>query len=296
MTSTLQTMGVINITPDSFSDGGHYNCFESCRKHISVLISQGIQYLDIGAESTAPFNDSINREEEQRRYRDIFFPVLSSFSKLPTLSIDTYRPETFLWVFKCLREKGFTGDIIWNDVSGVLDEKTFEIIDHLKIGYIYTYNRIVSRKDIGNHLKFIGKEDVFEEAVKYFQRGIKSLSSLIPVQKIWLDPGFGFSKAIEQNWDMVERLPSLFHKFGDYTFLLGVSRKRFLQSMIESDNDEEKRKKSEFLHLLLCTEWMQTLPWERFVVRLHDPEISLLARNYVTKRKSLRHQSSSHQW
>ena len=283
MSLTLQTMGVVNITPDSFSDGGHYNCFERCHKHIQGLISQGVQYLDIGAESTAPLNDSITGEEEQRRYRDIFFPALTAFSALPTLSIDTYRPETFSWFFKCLREKGFAGDVIWNDVSGVLDDKTFEVLDQLKVGYIYTYNRIARREDIGRHWEFIGQGDVFEEAMSYFKRGIKSLSSILPTQKIWLDPGFGFSKAIEQNWVLVKRLPSLFHEFGEHTFLLGVSRKRFLQSMVVSDDSEEKRKKSELVHTLLCADWMRTLPRERLVVRLHDPEISLLAMNYVTR-------------
>ena len=280
MSCVLQTMGIVNITPNSFSDGGCYNSVKSCREHIEYLIHNGVSYLDIGAESTAPFNDSITQEEEWHRYRNIFLPVLADISALPSLSIDSYRPETFLQVFNCLRETGFAGEVIWNDVSGVLDEKTFEVLDCLEIGYIYTYNRVVRREDIGNHLQHIGKEDVLEEAISYFQAGVKTLKSLLPTQKIWLDPGFGFSKDIGQNWDLANGIPSLLEEFDNHTFLLGVSRKRFLQSMVISENDKERREKSEFFHLLFCAEWVQTLPLEQFVVRLHEPEVALMARRW----------------
>ena len=285
MSVPFQTMGIVNITPDSFSDGGNYNHFKKCHKHMGNLVSQGVQYLDIGAESTAPFNDSITEEEEKKRYKDIFFPAIVSFPTLSALSIDTYRPETFLWVFKHLREKGFSGNIIWNDVSGVLDEKTLETLEYSKASYIYTYNRVERREDVGDHLKFVGEKNVFEEVRDYFKRGIEKLSLVLPRQKIWLDPGFGFSKNIEQNWDLLKHVPTLLGQFMEHTFLLGVSRKRFLQSMVAVGSAEEKRRKSEYFHLLLCAEWMRTVPLERFVVRLHDPEIALSAMNYAMKMK-----------
>ena len=165
----------------------------------------------------------------------------------------------------------------------MLDEKTIDTLDRFKINYIYTYNRITRREDVGNHLQYIGKGDVFEEAVSYFKTGLKVLKSILPKQKVWLDPGFGFSKSIEQNWVLAKKVPSLFGEFSEHTFLLGASRKRFLQSMIISENKDKKRKKSELFHALLCSDWMRTLPLKRTVVRLHNPEIILSVSNYIEK-------------
>ena len=109
MSLPVQIMGVLNITPDSFSDGGFYNTVEKCRKHIKYLIDKGIQYLDVGAESTAPFNNSITQEEELLRYKNLFLPVVTDIPTLPSLSIDTYRPETFIEVFKSLKKTGISG-------------------------------------------------------------------------------------------------------------------------------------------------------------------------------------------
>ena len=280
MNPAFQTMGVVNITPDSFSDGGHYNSSEGCRQRLEHLIASGVRYFDIGAESTAPFNDPITGKEEWSRYRENFFPALKSLNTSSVLSIDTYRPETFEKVFIHLREEGFAGEVIWNDVSGVLDEKGLDVLQRLQVGYIYTYNRVGRREEVGNHVQYAVEGDVFEEARSSFHRGVKTLKSVVPVQKIWLDPGFGFGKTIEQNWDLVKQLPALLGEFKEHTFLLGVSRKRFLQSMVTSD---DKKAKSEWPHVLLCADWMRTLPMERVVIRLHDPEIPLLARRYLDK-------------
>ena len=281
MNSGLRIMGIVNITPNSFSDGGLYNSFESCRRHMVNLISQGVECLDIGAESTAPFNDSIPEKEEWRRYRDIFSLALESIPQVPALSIDTYRPQTFRRVFDHLREKGFMGNVIWNDVSGIPDDAALELLGNLRIHYICTHNPVHRREDTGNHSQYATEGDVVEEIISCFRKRIKKLKEVLPIQKIWLDPGFGFGKKIGQNWDLIKKIPLLMKEFDGHTFLLGASRKRFLQSMIPSGNDHEKKKKSEFLHLLLCADWMRTLPLERVMIRLHNPEIALLAKNTI---------------
>ena len=159
----------------------------------------------MGRSPPPPFNDSITGEEERRRYGEIFIPALEPASSVPLLSIDTYRPETFREIFVCLREKGFEGDVIWNDVSGVLDDKTFEVLASLDVGYVYTHNRVGRREEVGQHLKYAKKGDIVKEVVSYFQNGVERLKKVIPIQKIWLDPGFGFSKEIAQNWGFGER-------------------------------------------------------------------------------------------
>ena len=282
MIQSLQTMGIVNITPNSFSDGGMYNSVENCHLRMAKLVSQGVKYLDIGAESTAPFNTAITAQEEWNRYKNIFLPAWENLSSSISLSIDTYRPETFFRVYEGLRERGFKGFIIWNDIGGVLDDNTLHTLDKLSAGYIYTFNRIVARSEVGNHSHYAGKAgNVLDETTAYFEEGIRILKSLLPVKKIFLDPGFGFSKDVQENWHLLKGLPTLFQEFGDHNFLLGVSRKRFLQSLVEKESGEDKKNKSEFFHLLLCVDWMRILPLDRLVVRMHDPTLAAMASRYV---------------
>ena len=294
MTSPLALMGVVNITPDSFSDGGRYYSVESCQERINALVGAGVDYLDIGAESTAPFNCAITPEEEWRRYREIFFPSVENFSRLPSISIDTYRPETFCRVYGGLRERGFGGDIIWNDVSGIVDERTFEVLKRYpEISYVYTHNRVPHREETVNHRQYLREEfpsaKFLEEVEEYFYGGIEKLKSFLPLERIWLDPGLGFGKSIEQNWYLAQNLPDLVSRLNGHTFLVGISRKSFLQDAVkevhpEGDGDWLKQK-SEFLHALFYLDWRRELAGRKVVIRLHDPTLPALAQVYLHRRE-----------
>jgi len=131
MNSQFQFMQVINITPDSFSDGGKYNSDVGLKKRIEEAISWDTPYLDIGAQSTAPMNAPIDESDELDRFETYLLPVLIN-KLIPSstcLSIDTYRPLVFEKVYKWIKEYLPHNQIIFNDVSGVLDQ---ELIDLMK--------------------------------------------------------------------------------------------------------------------------------------------------------------------
>ena len=272
-------MGIVNITPDSFSDGGCYNQVENCRRYLEYLIAEGIDYLDIGAESTAPMGQKISSEEEKRRFKDIFFPAIKDFVKIsPAISIDTYRPETFLWAYEKLRENGFQGKIIWNDVGGIIDEKIIETLQHCSSAdYIYTHNFVTKREEISNHMAFVREElegdELLKEIHRCFTQGLDRLSRFVLSNRIWLDPGFGFSKNVRQNWYLSKNIEYLTKKNRKRRFLLGISRKRFLR--------EHAGCEVELLQGLIYMVWRKKLSFKRITVRVHDFKIPKFVESHL---------------
>ena len=199
--SQSDVMGVINITPDSFSDGNQFNTQKTFHKRIEYLLSWGVTLIDVGAESTAPFNPPITGQEERLRFKEIFFPWIVKAKKSPIFSIDTYRPDTFIFVDNFL-QKYFKTFTIWNDVSGVLDEHVFEILkERPYCSYVYSLTTTVKREDSSHHMNNpfpfhpceIGKKakENFFSVYELFKK--KRLE-----KQLILDPAFGFSKTFEQ--------------------------------------------------------------------------------------------------
>ena len=218
-------MGVINITPDSFSDGGQFLDTTEAVKHALELIREGANIIDLGGESTRPGALRVKLEEEQARV----LPVIEALVLNPEfkasgaiISIDTMNAQTAALAVAA-------GAAIVNDVSGGLaDEQMFAQLKNLKCKYIVSHWRGFSETmDSLNNYTSVAK-DVAEELI---ERVAKAEAAGISRDRLIIDPGLGFAKDIAQNWHLVARLDEL-EKL-ELPILVGASRKRFLAGALE---------------------------------------------------------------
>jgi len=210
----MLVMGILNVTPDSFADGGKYFSPESAISRGLEMISEGVDVIDIGGESTRPGADRIDSVEEQRRT----LPVIEALSgKGAEISIDTISADT-------AKKAVGVGASIVNDVSGgKADAQMFSTVAALGCKYILMHWRGHS-KDMNSLAVY---EDVVVEVINELKEQIARAVALgIKKENIVLDPGLGFSKDVRHNWEILERLQEL-QTLG-YPILIGGSRKRFL--------------------------------------------------------------------
>ncbi len=211
-------MSIVNITPDSFYDGGKYDSESDVLKDVEEKINSGANIIDIGASSTRPNSDEITEKEEWKRLKDVLISIRSNFPDI-LLSVDTYRAS----VAKKSAEHGI--DII-NDISGGnLDSLMFKTIADLNIPYILMHIQ-GKPKTMQNNPKYL---NVVEEVKKDFESKINQLINL-GFNKIILDPGFGFGKSLENNYQLLKSL-NIFSSF-NYPILAGVSRKSMINRVI----------------------------------------------------------------
>ncbi len=221
-------MGVVNITPDSFSDGGQFLDSSQAVQHALSLIAEGANIVDLGGESTRPGALRIKLVEEQSRV----LPVIKSLVSHPeflasqaTISIDTMNAETAALAVQA-------GAKIVNDVSGGLaDKQMFENLKDLDCKYVVSHWRGFSETmDSMNNYQVVAL-DVAEELR---DRVSKAEEAGISRDRLIIDPGLGFAKDMAQNWHLVARLDEL-EKLG-LPILVGASRKRFVAGALEPDN------------------------------------------------------------
>ena len=212
--SSPMIMGILNVTPDSFYDGGFYDNQKKVIDQVEKMINDGASIIDIGGYSSRPGADNISPEVELARVLPIVKLIKERFSKI-LISIDTFRSE----VAKQCVENG--ADII-NDISGgSLDSKMFETVAKLNVPYIIMHMR-------GNPSNMMDKtdyENIIEEMENYFSKKIE-LAKSFGVNDIIIDPGFGFAKTTNQNFDILKNLTYL--KKLDKPLLVGVSRKSMI--------------------------------------------------------------------
>ena len=221
-------MGVINITPDSFSDGGEFLDLDQAKSQALKLVSEGANIIDLGGESTRPGALRVKLEEEQARV----LPVIEALIKDPVfiaskaqISIDTMNAETAALAVAA-------GAVIVNDVSGGLaDEQMFAKLKNLDCKYVLSHWRGFSETmDSMNNYTSVAK-DVASELI---ERVSKAEAAGISRDRLIIDPGLGFAKDIAQNWHLVARLDEL-EKL-ELPILVGASRKRFLAGALEPDD------------------------------------------------------------
>ena len=211
-------MSIVNITPDSFYDGGKYDSESDVLKDVEDKINSGANIIDIGASSTRPNSDEITEKEEWQRLKGVLISVRANFPDI-LLSVDTYRAS----VAKKSADHGI--DII-NDISGGnLDSLMFETVADLNIPYILMHIQ-GSPKTMQNNPKYL---NVVQEVKKDFESKITQLINL-GFNKIILDPGFGFGKSLENNYQLLKSL-NVFSSF-NYPILAGVSRKSMINRVI----------------------------------------------------------------
>ena len=211
-------MSIVNITPDSFYDGGKYDSESDVLKDVEDKINSGANIIDIGASSTRPNSDEITEKEEWQRLKGVLISVRANFPDI-LLSVDTYRAS----VAKKSAEHGI--DII-NDISGGnLDSLMFKTVADLNIPYILMHIQ-GTPKTMQKNPKYL---NVVEEVKKDFESKITQLINL-GFNKIILDPGFGFGKSLENNYQLLKSL-NIFSSF-NYPVLAGVSRKSMINRVI----------------------------------------------------------------
>ncbi len=210
----MLVMGILNVTPDSFADGGKHFTFDHAVARGLQMIEEGVDIIDVGGESTRPGAERVSEEEEQHRV----IPVIKALAgKGADISIDTMRAAT-------ARAAVEAGASIVNDVSGgAADPEMFSTVASLGCKYTLMHWRGHS-KDMNSKALY---EDVVEEVIHEVTIQLdKALAAGIKRENIVLDPGLGFAKDTQHNWEILKRLDE-FIALG-YPVLIGHSRKRFI--------------------------------------------------------------------
>lgn len=214
-------MAILNITPDSFSDGGKFFSLDEALKQTEKFIEEGADIIDIGGESTRPNSARISVEEEFRRV----VPIIKAISKQfdIAVSIDTSKSE--------VAEKAVeAGAEIINDISGLLfDEKIGAVAAKYKTGLILMH----LRGDFETMHKLSPVEDILAEVSKGFRQSLEKAKGFgIAENHIALDVGIGFGKTFEQNLELLGKLDKLVKEFPGFPMLVGASRKSFLGKIL----------------------------------------------------------------
>jgi dihydropteroate synthase len=206
-------MGILNLTPDSFSDGGRFNSSERAIARVKTMTGEGADLIDIGAESTRPGFAPISLDTELARLEPLF-PQLVEATDLP-ISIDTTKPEV-------ARRACALGASIVNDIWGLQkDPKMADVVAEAKACIIIMHNRETIEPEL----------DIVGDMMRFFDRSLSLAEGAgIPKEHIMLDPGIGFGKTFSQNLSALHGLDSL----RDYALplLVGVSRKSFLATLL----------------------------------------------------------------
>ena len=270
----IKTMGVINITPDSFSDGDLFNTRDSFIKKWQEL-SSWADIIDIGAESTAPMNQAIDSTQELERHQKIFFPILESLEDPElTLSIDTYKVEVFTEVAKKVHQYWPKTKLIFNDVSGAIDDQLIDCLTNFEIpfSYVYSHNLTPERSKAGNHMQFISPaqgDEFVEQISAYFKSAVEKLKDC--GRKIYLDPCFGFSKTREQNHVLLKAMPSILQEFSSFGFIYAISRKSFLRFPLGMDAKDSKNQMIlDHMQSILIFDFLKSINKGEIIFRVHD--------------------------
>ncbi|OQY03318.1 MAG: dihydropteroate synthase [Bacteroidetes bacterium 4572_117] len=223
--SKAVVMGILNITPDSFYDGNAYNNKEKVHKRIQQIVNEGALIVDIGAYSSRPGAAHISEYEELNRLSPALEVVAKFFPNL-VVSVDTFRSGVARHVVNNY------GVSIINDISaGGLDNKMFETVSKLNIPYIMMHMRGTPN----NMQDFTSYNDLIPEIIDYFAEKIYRLKN-IGQKDIIIDPGFGFSKKLDQNYELLKRLKE-FNIF-ELPILAGISRKSMIYKRLNISPEE----------------------------------------------------------
>ncbi len=220
-------MGILNVTPDSFSDGGEFNNRETALVQARDMIAHGVDIIDIGAESTRPNAESVTVEEELKRV----IPVIEQLrqeSSIP-ISIDTTKA--------IVAQKAIAaGADIVNDISGAtFDEQMLVTVAQLKVPLILMHLR-GNPKTMQSLTDY---QDVVAEVIQFLSMQVtKATASGIAKDKIIIDPGIGFAKTAEQSLELLQRLGEL--KALELPILVGVSRKSFMAPILQQNDPKER--------------------------------------------------------
>ncbi len=217
-------MGILNVTPDSFYDGGVYKKDADILSKVEKMINEGATFIDVGAYSSRPNADHISEEEELKRILPVINLVLKEFPDT-IISADTFRS-------KVAKESIQAGASVINDISaGNLDSNMFKTIAKLRVPYI-----MMHMKGTPQTMRTLTDyKDLLKEVLFYFSERIAAAKQMGIIDLI-IDPGFGFSKTIDQNFELLNKLEYL--RFTELPMLVGVSRKSMIFKSLNSSPKE----------------------------------------------------------
>jgi dihydropteroate synthase len=243
-------MGILNLTPDSFADGGRHFSYSDALNRSREMITEGVDIIDVGGESTRPGAERVSESEEIDRV----VPIITELIELgATVSIDTMRAAT-------ARAAIAAGATYVNDVSGALADTQMPalIAANPNIQYIAMHWR--------GHSKDMQEQAVYKDVVREVKAELEErvdalLKAGVNVDQIILDPGIGFAKTAEHNWELLRNVDRL--SLLGFPLLIGASRKRFLGELLERPDTDER----DFATVALTTELARQGIWG---VRTHS--------------------------
>ena len=217
-------MGILNTTPDSFFSGSRSQNIDSALKRIEKLLTEGADFIDIGGMSTRPGSAEVSESEELERVVPVVEKAVLEFPEI-IISVDTYRS-------KVARETAEVGAAIINDISaGSMDEELLKTVADLKVPYILMHMQ-GSPQNMQTNPSY---GDVTLEVNEFLSMKINELKSL-GIHDIILDPGFGFGKTLEHNYELFRQINTL--GFGDFPLLVGISRKSMITQLFKISAEE----------------------------------------------------------
>ncbi len=216
-----KVMGILNITPDSFYDGGKYKDENSILSRVEKMLSEGATFIDVGAYSSRPGADAVSETEELHRIIPIVKLLVNRIPAI-NLSVDTFRSEV-------ARQCILNGAAMINDISGgTLDTEMLPTVAKLKVPYIMMHMRGTPQ----NMQKNTSYNDVLKEILFYFSERVHS-ARVLGIKDIIIDPGFGFAKTLEQNYELLQNMDLL--KTLNLPILAGISRKSMIYKTLNTD-------------------------------------------------------------
>ncbi len=248
--SKPKLMGILNLTPDSFSDGGRFNNEKSALQQAENLLKNGASIIDIGAQSTRPNAEFLNADEEIRRIGNVISLIKKEFPE-SLISLDTFYSDVVRFGYN-------EGIDIVNDISaGQFDSELLDTVAKSGLPYILMHIN-PTYESMHEKIKFddiiISVNRFFSEKVKFLrQKGIKD---------IILDPGFGFGKTVEDQYQMIDEFEYI--GFGKMPVLAGISKKSFIYKPLGKQPNEVEKETLDLHHELLEK--------GANIIRLHNPE------------------------
>ncbi|WP_027138801.1 dihydropteroate synthase [Gaetbulibacter saemankumensis] len=222
--TSAKVMGILNITPDSFYDGGKHKDETQILKHVETMLLDGATFIDVGAYSSRPNAKHVSEDTELKRILPITELLLKEFPEI-LLSIDTFRSK--------IAEKTIeAGAAVINDISaGKLDTNMLPTVAKLRVPYIMMH-MVGTPQNMQQHVSY---NDLLKDIIYYFSERIATAKQLGIIDMI-IDPGFGFSKTIKQNYQLLNRMELL--NMIDKPILAGISRKSMIHKTLNSSPEE----------------------------------------------------------
>ena len=243
-----KVMGIINITPDSFFEGSRFKSEDHVIDQVGQMLEEGADFIDVGGYSSRPGATDVSEKEELARVLPVISSIMRIFPEC-ILSVDTFRSG----VAKACVEAGAA---MVNDISGgVLDRDMIPVVGQLGVPYIMMHMKGNPR----NMQNQTGYEDLLSDLLKYFSERI-ALAREHQITDIIIDPGFGFAKTLEQNFELLRKLDLL--KITEMPILIGLSRKSMIYKTLDS-RPEEALNGSTALHAIALSKGAN-------ILRVHD--------------------------